>query len=82
MSAADKVGLDADELGMALVDPDWIERTFEAVLSARRIGITATPTIILGRTAIAGWHYYEVMQSLVEQQGLVPSSGKGAESVG
>jgi hypothetical protein len=31
-----------------------------------------TPTIFLGRTRINGWHYYEVLQSVMEKQGMRP----------
>ena len=72
MVAAERVGLDADELGRALNDGEYAERTLEAVVQARRIGITNTPTIFLGRTRINGWHYYEVLQSVMEKQGMQP----------
>jgi len=42
------------------------------VKQAPRIGITSTPTIFLGRTRINGWHYYEVLQSVMEKQGVQP----------
>ena len=70
--AAEHVGLDAGALGRALRDPARWELTLAAVQTARRIGITGTPTIILGRTKITGWHYYEVMQSVMEKQGVLP----------
>jgi predicted DsbA family dithiol-disulfide isomerase len=82
LRAAEKAGLDVGTLWGALLDPVYHERTFRAVLSARRIGITVTPTIILGRAKIVGWHYYEVLQSVVEQQGVVPRSSASAPSAG
>ncbi len=72
MAAAERTGLDAEELGRALNDGDYAERALEAVVQARRIGITNTPTIFLGRTRINGWHYYEVLQSVMEKQGMQP----------
>ena len=36
------------------------------------IGITNTPTIFIGKTRINGWTYYEVLQSVMEKQGLRP----------
>ena len=72
MTAAERTGLDAEELGRALNDGDYAERALEAVVQARRIGITNTPTIFLGRTRINGWHYYEVLQSVMEKQGMQP----------
>ena len=72
MGAAERAGLDADELKQALEDGEYAERTLDAVMQARRIGITNTPTIFLGRTRINGWHYYEVLQSVMAQQGMQP----------
>ena len=72
MAAAERVGLDPEELGRALSEGDYAERALDAVVQARRIGITNTPTIFLGRTRINGWHYYEVLQSVMEKQGMQP----------
>jgi len=72
MAAAERVGLDAEELGRALNDGDYAERALDAIVQARRIGVTNTPTIFLGRTRINGWHYYEVLQSVMEKQGVQP----------
>jgi predicted DsbA family dithiol-disulfide isomerase len=69
---ASTVGLDGDALARALAGGDYVERTVAAANQARRVGVTATPTIMLGRTRIDGWHYYEVMQSVVERQGRAP----------
>ena len=70
--AADRVGLDSAELKVALDEKLYTERALDAVNQARRIGITNTPTIFLGRTRINGWHYYEVLQSVMEKQGIRP----------
>jgi len=72
MAAAEKVGLDADELRTALDERVYAERALDAVNQARRIGVTSTPTIFLGRTRINGWTYYEVLQSVMEKAGLRP----------
>ncbi len=72
LKAAERVGLDADELETALAEGQYTERALEACNQARRIGITSTPTIFLGRTRINGWHYYEVLQSVLEKQGVRP----------
>ena len=72
LAAAEQVGLDAGELEIALDERHYAERALEAVQQARRIGITNTPTIFLGRTRINGWTYYEVLQSVMEKQGLKP----------
>lgn len=72
--AADRVGLDSAELKVALDEKLYTERALDAVNQARRIGITNTPTIFLGRTRINGWHYYEVLQSVMEKQGVRPRS--------
>ena len=74
--AADKAGLDAEELGRSLYEGTLRERTMETVMTARRCGITKTPTMILGRTMIPGYHYYEVMQTVLEKQGFLPKSGR------
>jgi len=72
MAAAERAGLDPDELKLALDGRLYAERALDAVNQARGIGITNTPTIFLGRTRINGWHYYEVLQSVMEQQGVRP----------
>ena len=66
--AAERTGLDAEELAQALHDRTYAQRALDAIEQARRIGITNTPTIFLGRTRINGWHYYEVLQSVMEKQ--------------
>jgi len=70
LAAADRVGLDPGELAVALDEHEYAERTFDAIKQARSIGITNTPTIFIGRTRINGWHYYEVLQSVMEKQGV------------
>ena len=70
MDAAERVGLDPTELALALYQNAYSERTLEAIKQARSIGITNTPTIFLGRTRINGWHYYEVLQSVMEKEGV------------
>ena len=70
LAAAERVGLDPAELALALYQRTYAERTLAAVKQAHEIGITNTPTIFLGRTRINGWTYYEVLQSVMEQQGV------------
>ena len=72
MAAAERAGLDPGELKHALDEREYAQRALDAVNQARSIGITNTPTIFLGRTRINGWHYYEVLQSVMEQQGVRP----------
>jgi predicted DsbA family dithiol-disulfide isomerase len=72
LAAAELAGLDPAELNVALDERLYAQRALDAVNTARRIGITNTPTIFLGKTRINGWHYYEVLQSVIEQQGLRP----------
>lgn len=72
MAAAERVGLDPTKLKIALDEHFYAERALEAVKQAHRIGITNTPTIFLGKTRINGWTYYEVLQSVMEQQGVRP----------
>ena len=69
--AGERVGLDVDEMRLALEERQYAERALDAVNLATNSGITNTPTIILGRTRINGWTYYEVMQSVMEKQGMV-----------
>jgi predicted DsbA family dithiol-disulfide isomerase len=70
--AAERVGLDPAELAGALYHREYAERALAAVKQAHDIGITNTPTIFLGRTRVNGWTYYEVLQSVMEQQGMPP----------
>ena len=72
MAAAERAGLDPAEMQIALHERLYAERALAAVNQAREIGIMNTPTIFLGRTRINGWTYYEVMQSVMEQQGMRP----------
>jgi predicted DsbA family dithiol-disulfide isomerase len=72
IAAGERAGLDPAELSVALNEHVYAQRALDAVNQARRIGIMNTPTIFLGRTRINGWHYYEVLQSVMEQQGVRP----------
>ena len=72
MAAAQCAGLDPDELKTALEEREYAGRALEAVKQAHSIGIANTPTIFLGRTRINGWTYYEVIQSVMEKQGMRP----------
>ena len=70
MAAAERAGLDPAELKVSLDGHFYAERALEAVKQAHEMGITNTPTIFLGKTRINGWTYYEVLQSVMEQQGV------------
>ena len=72
LAAAERSGLDPDELKEALDDRSYAQRALDACNQAREIGITNTPTIFLGRTRINGWHYYEVLESVMQKQGMRP----------
>jgi predicted DsbA family dithiol-disulfide isomerase len=72
MAAGERAGLDPAELQIALHERLYAERALAAVVQARDIGIMNTPTIFLGRTRINGWTYYEVLQSVMAQQGMQP----------
>lgn len=72
MIAAERVGLDAGELEIALDEHHYAQRALDAVQQAHRIGITNTPTIFLGRTRINGWTYYEVLQKVLDGYGMKP----------
>jgi predicted DsbA family dithiol-disulfide isomerase len=69
-AAADKVGVDGAELGRALTGQRYRRRVHDALQLARDAGVTKTPTFVLGRYRIAGWHYYEVFQTVMEKQGV------------
>ena len=69
-AAANKIGLDSAELGRALSRQDYRQRVHDALQLARDAGVTKTPTFVLGRYRIAGWHYYEVFQTVMEKQGV------------
>jgi predicted DsbA family dithiol-disulfide isomerase len=72
MAAAERAGLDPLELRIALEERVYADRVVDAIQQARKIGVTNTPTIFLGRTRINGWTYYEVLQSVMEKQGIRP----------
>jgi predicted DsbA family dithiol-disulfide isomerase len=76
-AAADKVGLDSGELGRALAGQRYRRRVHDALQLARDAGVTKTPTFVLGRYRIAGWHYYEVFQTVMEKQGVPLRSALG-----
>ncbi|HUN59505.1 MAG TPA: DsbA family protein [Candidatus Binataceae bacterium] len=70
-AAAAKVGLDSEELGRALSAQRYRKRVHDALQLARDAGVTKTPTFVLGRYRIAGWHYYEVFQTVMEKQNVL-----------
>src|SRR5262249_29627855 len=67
-AAATKVGLDGAELARALAGQRYRQRVYQSLQLARGAGITKTPTFVLGSYRIAGWHYYEVFQTVMERQ--------------
>ncbi len=70
LDAAERVGLDHTELHRALAEKRYRRRVYESLQLAREAGVTKTPTFVLGRYRIAGWHYYEVFQTVMEKQGV------------
>ncbi|MDO8597255.1 MAG: DsbA family protein [Sulfuricaulis sp.] len=70
--AAERSGMDPAAMKHALDEHLYAERAFNAVNQARELGITNTPTIFLGKTRINGWTYDEVIESVMEQQGVRP----------
>jgi predicted DsbA family dithiol-disulfide isomerase len=77
-AAANKVGLDSEELGRALSRQSYRKRVHDALQLARDAGVTKTPTFVLGSYRIAGWHYYEVFQTVMEKQGVPLRAVPGA----
>lgn len=75
--AAGRVGMEPGDMRSALEEHIFAQRALDACNAARQIGITNTPTIILGRTRINGWHYYEVLQSVMDKQGAKPRAAAG-----
>lgn len=78
IEAAERVGLNTEALKLALEHHLYTQRAIDAVKQAHRIGITSTPTIFLGRTRINGWHYDEVLRSVIEEQGVRPRAAQAA----
>jgi predicted DsbA family dithiol-disulfide isomerase len=79
--AATRVGLDPDELGRALTRQRYRNRVHDSLQLARDAGVTKTPTFVLGSYRIAGWHYYEVFQTVMEKQGVqLRSAGSSSAS--
>ena len=70
--AAERTGMDAEALGQALREHRYAPRAFAAVEQARSLNVTASPTLFIGRTRVNGWHYYEVIQSILEKQDILP----------
>jgi predicted DsbA family dithiol-disulfide isomerase len=70
--AAARVGMDAAAMKLALEEHLYAEQAFNAVNQAREIGIMNTPTIFLGKTRINGWTYDEVIEQVMEKQGVRP----------
>ncbi len=77
--AAEAAGLDAEQMGQALRARQYSQRAMAAVMQARNLDVTATPTMFIGRTRVNGWHYYEVIQTILEKQGIMPLQS-GAEA--
>jgi predicted DsbA family dithiol-disulfide isomerase len=67
-TAAASAGLDPEAFGRALDDSVYRDRATAAARKAVALDVTATPTMILGRTRVNGWHYLEVLESIVAQQ--------------
>ncbi len=70
VNAAQIAGIAPEDMRYAMENRLYAQRALDAVNQARTLGITNTPTLILGRTRINGWHYYEVLQEVIEKQGL------------
>jgi len=68
--AGEMAGLDAEELGRDLRERRHLPHAIHALIQAREFQITSTPTLLLGRVRINGWHYYEVLESALERQGI------------
>lgn len=67
-AAGARAGLDPDDLGRALSSDHYRRRTLAAADQTRRLEVTATPTLIVGRTRVNGWHYLEALEAVVAKQ--------------
>jgi predicted DsbA family dithiol-disulfide isomerase len=63
-----ETGLDPDEYRSTGHDGTFRRRALAASKKTQTLGLTTTPTVLLGRTAITGWHYYEVLEQTLEDQ--------------
>jgi predicted DsbA family dithiol-disulfide isomerase len=76
--AAVKAGLDPEAVGRAVTDQKYRGRVRDALQLAADAGVTKTPTFIVGRYRVAGWHYYEVFETLMEKQGMAPRASNAS----
>jgi predicted DsbA family dithiol-disulfide isomerase len=67
---AESLGMDAEALGRALRDRKHTHHTFLSILAARELKLESTPTAFLCETRVVGWHYYEVFETLMEQNAV------------
>lgn len=68
LEVASSVGLDPNVLEAGLRSPYYLARTLRRVNESQLLGITATPTLFIGRARINGWHYYEILESTLADQ--------------
>jgi predicted DsbA family dithiol-disulfide isomerase len=66
--AAEVAGIDPARMSEVLQDNAYAQRMLASAEQAQRLGVTATPTLILGKTRVNGWHYHEVLRDLISQQ--------------
>jgi predicted DsbA family dithiol-disulfide isomerase len=45
-------------------------RALAASKKVQQLGLTTTPTVLLGKKAIVGWHYYEVLERVLDDQNV------------
>lgn len=43
-------------------------RALAASKKVQQLGLTTTPTVLLGNKAVVGWHYYEVLERVLDEQ--------------
>jgi predicted DsbA family dithiol-disulfide isomerase len=81
--AGEAAGIDPSDMNHVLQDNGYAQRMLASAEQAQRLGVTATPTLILGKTRVNGWHYHEVLRDLIFQQVGVaapPSPAAGERS--
>ena len=63
--AAERCGLDGDELELCLEEGWYVERIEKQNEEARELGINGVPAYVIGRNIIEGAQPYEIFQSAI-----------------
>ncbi len=77
---AGRVGLTADDVRAAIVDPELLARLDRARQAAEDRGVTGIPTFFIGPYRVVGCQPYEVLAEAVAAAALIPGEGSGVTS--